>query len=244
MAVTDEAIGKIRELIRSGGLKPGDRLPPEKVLSSSLGLSRNSLREAVKALEMINVLDVRRGDGTYVTSLRPSSAMDAMSFVLELQQDETILDLLEVRRLLEAAAGARAAARIEPPQIAELREILGRVGPDSEVEELVSHDLAFHHRIAEIGGNEFLCDLLDVVAGRTTRVRVWRGISERGASQRTLGEHAAIVDALELHDPGLVAGRLTAHVSGVEDWVRHALLERAAGPRDQWPPESAGDHGR
>ena len=121
MAVTDEAIVKIQELIRSGGLKPGDRLPPEKELSNSLGLSRNSLREAVKALEMINVLDVRRGDGTYVTNLQPRSAADAMSFVLELYQDETILELLEVRRILEAAAGAKAAALISGEQIESLQ---------------------------------------------------------------------------------------------------------------------------
>src|SRR5689334_17080176 len=131
MAVTDEAIAKIRELIRSGGLNPGDRLPPEKELSSSLGLSRNSLREAVKALELINVLDVRRGDGTYVTNLRPGAAMEAMSFVLELQRDESILDLLEVRRVLEGAAGARAAARITTAELRELRDLLAEVGADS-----------------------------------------------------------------------------------------------------------------
>ena len=226
MALTDEAIGKIRDLIRSGGLKPGDRLPPEKELSISLGLSRSSLREAVKALEMINILDVRRGDGTYITNLRPNSAMDAMSFVLELQRDETILDLLEVRRVLESAAGAKAAARISPTEVDELREMLSQVGAHSGVEALVAHDLSFHHRIAEIAGNEFLCDLLDVVAGRTSRVRVWRGITQEGAIERTLGEHRAILAALELHDPALASGRLAAHVSGVEDWVRRAVLER------------------
>ena len=223
MAVTDEAISKIRDLIRSGGLKPGDRLPPEKELSNSLGLSRNSLREAVKALEMINVLDVRRGDGTYVTSLQPRTAMDAMSFVLELRADETILDLLEVRRLLEAAAGAKAAARVNGGRSGRAARAAGPVGPQSDVEELVAHDIAFHRRIATIGGNEFLGDLLDVVAGRTSRVRVWRGITQEGAIERTLGEHALILAALELADPALVSARLIAHVSGVEDWVRRAL---------------------
>ena len=103
------------------------------------------------------------------------------------------------------------------------QQLLGQVGPQSDVEELVAHDLAFHHRIASIGGNEFLCDLLDVVAGRTSRVRVWRGITQEGAIERTLGEHAQILAALQLHDPALTSARLTAHVSGVEDWVRRAL---------------------
>jgi GntR family transcriptional repressor for pyruvate dehydrogenase complex len=133
------------------------------------------------------------------------------------------LDLLEVRRLLEAAAGAKAAARITEGQVAELRRLLELVGTDSDVEELVTHDLAFHRQIAALSENEFLCDLLDVVAGRTSRVRVWRGITQEGAIQRTLGEHALIVAALELRDPDLTAARLTAHVSGVEDWVRRAL---------------------
>jgi GntR family transcriptional regulator, transcriptional repressor for pyruvate dehydrogenase complex len=225
VAVTDDAIRKIRDLIRSGGLIPGDRLPPEKELSSSLGLSRSSLREAVKALAMINVLDVRRGDGTYVTNLQPRSAMDAMSFVLELGADETVLDLLEVRRILEAAAGAKAATRITADDLTDLRLLLSEVGSQSEVEQLVANDIAFHRRIATIGGNEFLRDLLDTVASRTSRVRVWRGITQEGAIERTLREHVQIVAALELGDPALVSARLIAHVSGVEDWLRRALAD-------------------
>ena len=74
MAVTDEAIGKIKEMLISGELLPGDRLPPEKELSERLGLSRNSLREAVKALELIRVLDVRRGDDLHCTLEVPMTA--------------------------------------------------------------------------------------------------------------------------------------------------------------------------
>src|SRR3569833_4701107 len=89
MALTDEAIQQIRDLIRSGELPPGSRLPPEQELAVQLGLSRNSMREAVKALELIRVLDVRRGDGTYVTSLTPSLLLDAMSFVVDIHQSDT-----------------------------------------------------------------------------------------------------------------------------------------------------------
>ncbi|HYS36647.1 MAG TPA: GntR family transcriptional regulator, partial [Pseudonocardiaceae bacterium] len=79
MAITDEAIEKIKEMIVTGALHPGDRLPREADLAERLGLSRNSLREAVKALSLIHVLDVRQGDGTYVTSLEPSVLLDAMA---------------------------------------------------------------------------------------------------------------------------------------------------------------------
>ena len=89
MAVTDVAILKIKEMILDGELVPGDRLPPEKELSERLGLSRSSMREAIKALEVIRVLDVRQGDGTYVTSLEPRLLLEAMSFVVDLHDDAT-----------------------------------------------------------------------------------------------------------------------------------------------------------
>src|SRR3978361_1938388 len=101
-------------MLLSGELKPGDRLPPEKELSDVLGLSRSSLREAVKALEIIRVLDVRRGDGTYVTSLTPDLLLAAMSFAVDIHQDSLMLELFEVRHILEPAAAALAAPRTKP----------------------------------------------------------------------------------------------------------------------------------
>jgi GntR family transcriptional regulator, transcriptional repressor for pyruvate dehydrogenase complex len=123
VAVTDEAILKIKAMIRSGELRPGDRLPPEKELSEALGLSRSSLREAVKALEVIRVLDVRRGDGTYVTSLTPDILLDAMSFVVDIHQDSSVLELFEVRRILEPAAATLAAPRATAADIAHLHDL-------------------------------------------------------------------------------------------------------------------------
>jgi len=95
MALTDEAIERIKEMIVSGELRPGDRLPKEADLAERLGLSRNSLREAVKALSLIRVLDVRQGDGTHVTSLRPEVLLDTVGFVLDFHCDDNVLHLLE-----------------------------------------------------------------------------------------------------------------------------------------------------
>ena len=98
MALTDEAIEQDQgSMITSGELGPGDRLPKEADLAERLGLSRNSLREAVKALSMIRVLDVRQGDGTYATSLEPSLLLDALSFIVDFHRDDTVLEFLEIR---------------------------------------------------------------------------------------------------------------------------------------------------
>src|SRR6266581_2661504 len=110
MALTDEAIGKIKEMIISGRVMPGAKLPREADLAAELGLSRNSLREAVKALTLINVLDVRQGDGTYATSLAPSLLLEALSFIVDFRRDDTALDFLEVRRILEPGAACLLAA--------------------------------------------------------------------------------------------------------------------------------------
>src|SRR5881275_2984119 len=117
MPVTDVAIDKIKDMIISGELAPGDRLPKEAELAQRLGLSRSSLREAVKALSLIRVLDVGQGDGTYVTSLEPNLLLDAMTFVVDFHRDDTVLDFLAVRRILEPAATALAALHMTDQQI-------------------------------------------------------------------------------------------------------------------------------
>ena len=106
MALTDDAIDKIKEMIVSGVLSPGDRLPREDELAARLGLSRSSLREAVRALALVRILDVRQGDGTYVTSLSPELLLEAVSFVIDMHRDDSVLHFLEVRRILEPAATA------------------------------------------------------------------------------------------------------------------------------------------
>src|SRR5436190_17300722 len=99
-------------MIQSGELPPGTRLPTEQQLSAELGISRSGVREAVKVLESARVLDVRRGDGTYVTSLAPALLLQGVGFAIEMLQGDTLLEVMEVRRLLEPAATAVAAARI------------------------------------------------------------------------------------------------------------------------------------
>lgn len=224
MAVTDEAIDQLKGMIISGKLRPGDRLPREADLAGDLGVSRNSLREAVRALCLVRVLDVRQGDGTYVTSLEPALLMDALAFVVEFQRDSEVLHYLEVRRVLEPAAAAKAARRISEQEAADLRRHAAQAAvPGLAVEELVRNDLEFHRRIAGIAGNPVLAALIESVTGPTTRARVWRGLTQDDAHRRTLAEHLGIVDALERHEPEIASARSLVHVSAVEDWLRQSL---------------------
>ena len=223
VAVTDEAIEKIKGMITSGALRAGDRLPREADLAADLGLSRNSLREAVRALSLVNILDVRRGDGTYVTSLEPRLLLEAMSFIVDFHRDDTMLEFLRVRRILEPAATAMAAERITSEECAGLRDLLDSVGSHPQAEDLVSNDLEFHRRIVACSGNSVLASLLESMSGPTTRARVWRGLTQTGAMTQTLAEHRAILDALAAHEPEVARSWATVHIAGVEQWLTSAL---------------------
>ena len=215
-------------MLISGQLKAGDRLPPENELSDQLGLSRSSLREAVKALELIRVLDVRRGDGTYVTSLEPGLLTETMGFMVEIHQESSAPELLEVRRILEPGAAAHAAARINARGLAALRTCLDSVPVQASAVQLAAHDFAFHSQIARASGNPYLAGMLDSLTGSALRLRTWHRIVEAGAVSAVLGEHAAILEALTLGDADLARSLMTVHVASAERWLRRPPAEAPA----------------
>jgi GntR family transcriptional repressor for pyruvate dehydrogenase complex len=223
VALTDEAIERIKEMIVSGELGPGDRLPKEGDLAVRLGLSRNSLREAVRALSLIRVLDVRQGDGTYVTSLKPELLLESMAFVVDFHRDDSVLQLLEVRRILEPAATAMACQAMTEEEIEALGAFLGELAPDAGIEELIASDLEFHRRIATASGNPALASLIDSLSAPTLRARVWRGLTQEGSVTRTREQHEAIYRAIAARQPDVARAWATVHIADVEEWLRRAL---------------------
>jgi GntR family transcriptional repressor for pyruvate dehydrogenase complex len=202
--LTEAAIAKMREMIGSGRLIPGARLPPEAELATQLGASRNTVREAVRALVTARVLDVRRGDGTFVTSLRPELLLEGFGAAVELIQDGFSLELIAVRRILEPAATALAASRVDDATLAE-------------------HDAEFHRLVAGASGNATLASMLNVVSSRTIRTRVWRGVTEEGAGPRSVTQHEDILAALAARDPDRASAAALVHVAATEAWFRQAL---------------------
>jgi DNA-binding FadR family transcriptional regulator len=225
VALTDEAIDKIKQMIISGRVRPGEKLPREADLAAELGLSRNSLREAVKALSLINVLDVRQGDGTYATSLEPSLLLEALSFMVDFHRDDTVLEFLEIRRILEPAATALAAVRMPDEDRIELGKVLDAADVNAPVEEFVQADMEFHRLIAVGSCNSVLASLVDNMSVPTARARVWRGMTEPHAKDRTLAEHRAIYNAIIGRDADLARSWATVHIAGIESWLRTALAD-------------------
>ncbi|MGH3088634.1 MAG: FadR/GntR family transcriptional regulator [Rubrobacteraceae bacterium] len=220
MALTDEAIGKFKEMILSGRIRPGEKLPVEKELAEQLGLSRSSLREAVRALTLIGVLKTRRGDGTYVTSLEPELLFGATGLVMDLLQGSTLVELVEVRRLLEPGATALTAARIDNANLARLKDCMERIDAARDIEELIEADDEFHAIVADSAGNATLSSLLRSLSGRTLRARLWRGLTDDDVIERTKAGHHAIYKAIESRDPEQARAAATMHVLETESWFR------------------------
>ncbi|MGC0419886.1 FadR/GntR family transcriptional regulator [Embleya sp. AB8] len=224
MALTDDAVDRIRQMIISGELNPGDRLPAEKELAERLGLSRNSLREAVRALTLMRVLQTRRGDGTYVTSLDPELLLGTMSIVVDLHHDSTIRHFLEVRRFLEPEATAMAALRIVPEELAELAALITEgegllAATPIDLDRMAANGNAFHRLIARASGNPVLAMIIETVSGKTIRADVWCGAAQEADLRVTLAEHRAIVEALVAGDTYRSRLRAAAHVTAIEDQV-------------------------
>jgi GntR family transcriptional repressor for pyruvate dehydrogenase complex len=224
MSLSEQAIERIRQLIKDGTLPPGARLPPEQELAAEQGLSRNLLREAVRSLVTTRVLEVRRGDGTYVTSLTPDLLLEGVGLAVEMMRGDDLLEITEVRRLFEPVATGLAATRITPEQLAEVERHLNAMVEDrDDVEALNHHDDAFHRAVFEATGNKSLSALLGGIAGRTLRSRVWRGLAEENAAGRTIAEHAAIYRALAHRDAPLAQAAALMHVGTTETWLRENL---------------------
>jgi GntR family transcriptional regulator, transcriptional repressor for pyruvate dehydrogenase complex len=222
--VTDDAIERIRERIASGTWGPGTRLPREADLAKQLGLSRNSLREAVRALSLARVLEVRRGDGTYVSSLEPDELLEPTLSATHLLRGRTVLELFEVRRMLEPQAAAMAALRVDDDVMHDLRTELDRmVAAGDHAEDLVDADAAFHDVIARAPGNGVLRALLRSLSTSTVRARLWHGIADRGALDLARDEHARIYEAIAAGDADLARAAALLHIVTNETWLREHL---------------------
>jgi GntR family transcriptional regulator, transcriptional repressor for pyruvate dehydrogenase complex len=221
--LTEAAIRQIREMIATGALAPGAKLSPEAELAGELGASRNTVREAVRGLVTAGVLDVRRGDGTYVTSLRPEQLLDGIGAAAELMAEGFSLELVQVRRILEPAATALAALRIDEDTLTDLEMLLNRMRSAESQEVLVQADSDFHAVVAAASGNSTLASMLGGVSTRTMRSRIWRGVIEENAKAQTIAQHAEILRALRDGDPTLCEAAALVHVATTEASLRRMI---------------------
>jgi GntR family transcriptional regulator, transcriptional repressor for pyruvate dehydrogenase complex len=223
VALTDQAIAKIKDLIMSGEFAAASKLPAEQELAQRLGLSRNSLREAVRALTLIGVLEPRVGDGTYVTSLEPELLLTGMGFVSDLLTGETLLELHHVRRLLEPVATGMAATRLDEDDFGALERCLEQMDAAETTQAFIAADEEFHRIVVNASGNSTLASLIQNLSGGTLRARLWRSTTAQGAIETTKRRHWDIYHALRDRDGERASAADLIHLSEGEQWLRQLM---------------------
>jgi GntR family transcriptional regulator, transcriptional repressor for pyruvate dehydrogenase complex len=222
-ALTDQAIAEIKNLIMSGEFVAGSRLPKEQDLAQRLGLSRNSLREAVRALTLIGVLEPRVGDGTYVTSLEPELLLTGMGFISDLLTGSTLLELHQVRRILEPVATELATTQLDDADFAALENCLADMDAAETTQAFIAADEEFHRIVVTASGNSTLASLIQNLSGGTLRARLWRSVKERDAIEITKRRHWDIYNALRDRDAKRAAAADLIHLSEGEQWLRQLM---------------------
>ncbi len=207
---------QIQEMIRSKGLKQGDRLPPERKLANLFKVSRSSIREAIRSLAQQEIVKSRRGDGTYISAPIEDKTLRAFSEAFS-RQKERVHDIFEFRRAIEPQIAAAAAAKRSREHLDRLKVIICdqerglKLGKD--VREL---DTQFHRVIAEASGNTFFIATLKALAPEIAETRSSSLITPERL-KRSVSYHYKLLDALEAGDCNLARKLMEEHLNTAEE---------------------------
>lgn len=221
--LADQVAAALEAEIRAGRLSTGDKLPTEQALVQQFGVSRTVVREAVSRLRSLGLVDARQGSGMYVT--RPG--VEPLSFDAQTGASlEAVLQIVEVRRALEAEAAELAARRRRAADLTAIRRALRAI--DAAVKagrDGVDEDVAFHRAIAHAAGNPFLIRTLDYLGQfLQDATRVTRAYEARHAALAAdvLQEHHALLEAIEAGDPDAARTAAVRHMHNAAARIRQA----------------------
>jgi GntR family transcriptional regulator, transcriptional repressor for pyruvate dehydrogenase complex len=214
----EEVAKQIERLIVEGGLKPGDKLPPERELAEMFEVSRSSLRDAIRTLELTGLLEPRQGEGTVVCDLSADSLVSPLANMLT-RKRELVSELLDVRKMLEPPLAARAAAHASPEEVAYLEDILRRQKEKVGRGELaIEEDSEFHYTIAIAAKNSVVQKVLDVLMDLLRKSRE-RSLQVEGRRQRSLAGHRRILKAIRQRDSAAAERAMRRHLQEIEEIV-------------------------
>lgn len=225
--ISEEIVKQIKQLISSGELKPGDRIPSERELATMLGVSRPSVREAIMVLEAMGFLESRQGGGTYVKALTEGSIMNPLAKLVEKKDPELLRSLAEVRMGLESWSAYLAAQRATEADVEEMRRLYqimqveaekGGWSPDVDAE--------FHYAITAASHNSLQMHVLDSIHSlfhATIQVALMEFYQQEGHVQLLLAHHYDIMEAIAAHDPELARKKMMEHLGMVEEKMSQLL---------------------
>ena len=217
--VSDEVANQIKALISEGKLRPGDRLPPERELIKEFGISRPSLREALKSLVTMGFLEVKRAKRTYVKSAASERMGDPLSVLIK-SDTQKIYDLIEVRKAMEAWGAHYAAQRATEEDLREMERILQEMRHAiEEGRPWVKEDADFHLVIAQSTHNTIQIHLMSTIYD-LLKESVARVLTDKGKMKKLYQQHYRIFNAIRSHAPEKARERTLEHLDYVDSIVK------------------------
>ena len=223
----EEIAARLLDLIKAQQLRPGDKLPAERELAAAMHVSRPVLREALRALSIMNVVEIRQGAGTYITALEPQQLVSHLEFVFS-KDPVALSQVIETRRVVEVGNVRLAAARITPDEVAELTDLLKQLRATvDDAERFAELDIAFHDAVCAAAGNFLLAQFMRIIntLARVSREKTGSAMATR---RRALTDHEAILYALRTKDPAAAAAAMEAHLTHIEAALAGAMGEAPA----------------
>ena len=224
----EQIVKQIEESILKGELKPGDQLPAERELAQQFGVSRTAVREAVKTLREKGLVESYSGRGTFITNGTSQAIKQSLDFMMRIGQQDGLVQLAEVRQILEPEIAALAASRVQEQHLAMMREAVAVMDealrdPDAYIEA----DLDFHLSLAEAAENPIILSLIDSIVGllREQRLRIFY---VDGGPDRGQYHHKRILEAVEQRDEDRARDAMRAHLQQVREDSRVLSSERKA----------------
>jgi len=199
-------------------LRPGDKLPSERELAELLSVSRSSIRDAIRSLELMGMVEPRQGAGTIVCEITSNSLANPLANALK-RKEELMGELLDFRKILEPPLAARAATHASVDEISEMESILKRQKEKLQGgESTIPEDSEFHYAVAMASGNSVVLKVLDILMDllRDTRER---SLQIEGRPQKSLAAHVRILEAIKRHDAEAAKAAMRRHIEDVEEIV-------------------------
>jgi GntR family transcriptional repressor for pyruvate dehydrogenase complex len=218
----EQVAEQIRKLIASGAFKPGDKLPSERELVARLGVGRSSIRDAVRTLEVMGILEPRQGHGTVVRDFSADALVIPLASVLS-RKRELVSELLEVRRMIEPALAARAARKGTAEEIAHLAGVLRQQEQKlRRGEHGIEEDREFHYAIALAAHNTVVMRVLDALMDLLRESRA-QSLQVPGRPEQSFAGHRRILRAIERRDPKAAEAAVRRHLAEIERVVLSQL---------------------
>jgi GntR family transcriptional regulator, transcriptional repressor for pyruvate dehydrogenase complex len=219
--VYEEVAKQIERLILTK-LQPGDKLPSERELAELLAVSRSSIRDAIRSLELLGMVEPRQWAGTVVREISADSVVNPLATLLT-RQRQSVTELLDFRKMLEPPLAARAATHASAEEVGEMEEILRRQEEKLRRGEVpVEEDTEFHYSIAMAAENSVVLKVLDVLMDLLRETRE-RSLQVEGRPQKSLAGHRRILSAIKRRDPAAAEAAMGRHIEDVEEIVLNKL---------------------